>query len=105
MSRLTKADPESTNEGHPDKICDQITDVVIDACLTCDAKYKVACETRVKDNMFMDKGEITVAEKMDHRTVVRGVMPSIEFDSFIDELSSFGGKGLKHQLEDGFFRA
>ena len=99
VSRFTKADPESTNEGHPDKICDQITDVVIDACLTRDAKCKVASETCVKDNMFMVAGEITVAEKMDHKTVVRGVMPSIEFDSFIDDLSSVGGKGLKHQLE------
>ena len=99
VSRSIKADPESTNEGHPDKICDQITDVVIDACLTCDAKCKVACETCVKDNMFMVTGEITVAEKMDHKTVVRGVMPNIESDSFIDDLSSVGGKGLKHQLE------
>ena len=97
--RSTKADPESTKEGHPDKICDQIPDVVIDACLTCDAKCKVACETCVKDNMFMVAGEITVAEKMDHKTVVRGVMPNIEFDSFIDDLSSVGGKGLKHELE------
>ena len=64
VSRSTKADPESTNEGHPDKIFDQIPDVVIDACLTCDAKCKVACETCVKDNMFMVAGEITVAEKM-----------------------------------------
>ena len=55
--------------------------------------------TCVKDNMFMVAGEITVAEKMDHKTVVRGVMPSIEFDSFMDDLSSVGGKGLKHQLE------
>ena len=43
----------------------QITDVVIDACLTCDAKCKVACETCVKDNMFMVAGEITVAGKLD----------------------------------------
>ena len=99
VSRSTKADPESTNEGHPDKICDQITDVMIDACLTCDAKCKVACETCVKDNMFLVTGEIIVAEKMNHKTVVRGVMPNIEFDSFIDDLSSVGGKGLKHQLE------
>ena len=40
VSRFTKADPESTNEGHPDKICDQITDEVIDACRICDAKCK-----------------------------------------------------------------
>ena len=43
----------------------QISDVVIDACLTCDAKCKVACETCVKGNMFMVTGEMTVAGKMD----------------------------------------
>ena len=43
----------------------QISDVVIDVCFTCDAKCKVACETCVKDNMFMVAGEITVARKMD----------------------------------------
>ena len=43
----------------------KISDVVIDACLTCDAKCKVACETCVKDNMFVVAGEITVAGKMD----------------------------------------
>ena len=53
------------SEGHPDKICDQAYDAVLNACLTCDARCKVACETCVKDNMFMVAGEITVAEKMD----------------------------------------
>ena len=43
----------------------QISDVVIDACLTCDAKCMVACETCVKDNTFMVASEITVAGKMD----------------------------------------
>ena len=56
---VSRSTPESANEGHPDKICDQISDVVIDACLICDAKCKVACETCVKDNMFMVAGEIT----------------------------------------------
>ena len=73
VSRSTKADPESVNAGHPDKICDQFSDVVLDACLTCDTKCKVACETCVKDNMFMVAGEITVAGKLHHETVVRGV--------------------------------
>ena len=50
VSRSTEADRESANEGHPDEIYDQTSDVVIDACLTCDAKYKVASETCVKDN-------------------------------------------------------
>ena len=73
VSRSTEADPESANEGHPDKICDQISDVVLDACLTCDTRCKVACETCVKDNMFMDEGEITVVGKILHETVMRCV--------------------------------
>ena len=40
VSRSTKADPEPVNKGHPDKICDQFSDVVLGACLTCDTKYK-----------------------------------------------------------------
>ena len=59
---------------------------MIDACFTCDAKCKVACETCVKDNMFMVAGEIIVAGKMDHETVVRGVARDIQMDSFIDDL-------------------
>ena len=97
VSRSTKADPESTNEGHPDKICDQIPDVVIDVCLTCDAKCKIACETCVKDNMFMVASEITVAEKMEHKTVVRGVAQNIGIDSFIDDSSRVDNKGLHYQ--------
>eukprot|EP00441_Pelagodinium_beii_P035645 CAMPEP_0197645114 /NCGR_PEP_ID=MMETSP1338-20131121/17871_1 /TAXON_ID=43686 ORGANISM="Pelagodinium beii, Strain RCC1491" /NCGR_SAMPLE_ID=MMETSP1338 /ASSEMBLY_ACC=CAM_ASM_000754 /LENGTH=75 /DNA_ID=CAMNT_0043218611 /DNA_START=72 /DNA_END=295 /DNA_ORIENTATION=+ len=44
---------ESVNEGHPDKICDQVSDAVLDACLTVDPQSKVACETATKDNMVM----------------------------------------------------
>merc|ERR1712012_512313 len=85
------------NEGHPDKICDQVSDAVLDACLTCDPKSKVACETCVKDNMVMVAGEITVAGKIDYETVVRGVVKNIGFDSFIDDLSSVDSKGLNYQ--------
>jgi len=88
---------ESVNEGHPDKICDQVSDAVLDACLTSDPKCKVACETCVKDNMVMVAGEITVAGKIDYETVVRGVVKNIGFDSFIDDLSSVDSKGLNYQ--------
>ena len=64
---------ESVNEGHPDKMFDQFSDVVLDVCLNCYTKCKVACESCVKDNMFMVAGEITVAGKLHHETVVRGV--------------------------------
>merc|ERR1711982_199868 len=57
---------ESVNEGHPDKVCDQVSDAVLDACLTADPKSKVACETATKDNMVMVAGEITTQTKIDY---------------------------------------
>jgi S-adenosylmethionine synthetase len=85
---------ESVNEGHPDKICDQVSDAVLDACLTGDPKSKVACETVTKDNMVMVAGEITTQAKIDYEKVVRGVVAHIGFDSFVDDLSSVDSKGL-----------
>jgi S-adenosylmethionine synthetase len=85
---------ESVNEGHPDKICDQVSDAVLDACLVGDPKSKVACETATKDNMVMVAGEITTQTKIDYEKVVRGVVAKIGFDSFEDDLSSVDSKGL-----------
>merc|ERR1719282_262394 len=85
---------ESVNEGHPDKLCDQVSDAVLDACLVGDPKSKVACETATKDNMVMVAGEITTQAKMDYEKVVRGVVAKIGFDSFVDDLSSVDSKGL-----------
>jgi len=85
---------ESVNEGHPDKICDQVSDAVLDTCLKADPKSKVACETATKDNMVMVAGEITTQAKIDYDKVVRGVVAQIGFDSFVDDLSSVDSKGL-----------
>merc|ERR1712054_634637 len=80
---------ESVNEGHPDKLCDQVSDAVLDFCLTHDPKCKVACETATKDNMVAVMGEITTQDK-----IVRGVVAKIGFDSFVDDMSSPDSKGL-----------
>merc|ERR1712225_207849 len=85
---------ESVNEGHPDKLCDQVSDAVLDACLTTDPKSKVACETATKDNMVMVAGEITTQAKIDYEKTVRGVVAHIGFDSYVDDLSSVDSKGL-----------
>jgi len=85
---------ESVNEGHPDKVCDQVSDAVLDACLTADPKSKVACETATKDNMVMVAGEITTQAKLDYEKVIRGVVAGIGFDSYVDDLSSVDSKGL-----------
>eukprot|EP00420_Gonyaulax_spinifera_P010647 CAMPEP_0197942696 /NCGR_PEP_ID=MMETSP1439-20131203/124537_1 /TAXON_ID=66791 /ORGANISM="Gonyaulax spinifera, Strain CCMP409" /LENGTH=252 /DNA_ID=CAMNT_0043565953 /DNA_START=88 /DNA_END=842 /DNA_ORIENTATION=- len=85
---------ESVNEGHPDKLCDQVSDAVLDTCLKDDPKSKVACETATKDNMVMVAGEITTQTKIDYEKVVRGVVAKIGFDSYVDDLSSVDSKGL-----------
>jgi len=85
---------ESVNEGHPDKLCDQVSDAVLDACLREDPKSKVACETVTKDNMVMVAGEITTQAKIDYEKTVRGVVAHIVFDSYVDDLSSVDSKGL-----------
>merc|ERR1712185_798219 len=85
---------ESVNEGHPDKLCDQVSDAVLDTCLATDPKSKVACETATKDNMVMVAGEITTQAKLDYDKIVRGVAASIGFNSYVDDLSSVDSKGL-----------
>merc|ERR1711970_1081813 len=85
---------ESVNEGHPDKLCDQVSDAVLDACLREDPKCKVACESASKDNMVMVFGEITTSAKLNYDQVVRGVVSKIGFDSYVDDLSSVDSKGL-----------
>ena len=51
---------ESVGEGHPDKVCDTISDAVLDACLRQDRKSRVACETYAKSNLVIVGGEITI---------------------------------------------
>merc|ERR1719439_281312 len=85
---------ESVNEGHPDKLCDQVSDAILDTCLTTDPKSKVACETATKDNMVMVAGEITTQAKIDYEKVVRATVLGIGYDSFEEALDSVDSKGL-----------
>jgi len=88
---------ESVNEGHPDKLCDQVSDAVLDACLKTDPRSKVACESASKDNMVMIFGEITTQAKLDYDAVVRRAISDIGYDSFVDDMSSIESKGLSHK--------
>lgn len=72
---------ESVNEGHPDKLCDQVSDAVLDACLSQDEWSKVACETASKTGMVMCFGEITTKAKIDYERVIRDAIQSIGFDA------------------------
>lgn len=71
---------ESVGEGHPDKICDQVSDAILDACLAVDPLSKVACETASKTGMVMVFGEITTRAVIDYQKVIRDTIKHIGYD-------------------------
>lgn len=71
---------ESVNEGHPDKLCDQVSDAILDACLKEDPQSKVACETCTKTGMVMVFGEITTKANVNYEQVVRDTLRKIGYD-------------------------
>ena len=72
---------ESVTEGHPDKIADQISDAILDACLAEDPYSRVACETLTATGLVVIAGEITTKTYVDFQKVVRGVVQSIGYDN------------------------
>lgn len=71
---------ESVNEGHPDKLCDLVSDAVLDACLAQDPMSRVACETCTKTGMVMIFGEITTKAKVNYEQVVRDTLAKVGYD-------------------------
>ncbi len=71
---------ESVSEGHPDKVCDQISDAVLDACLAVDEKSHVACEVFATNNEIIIAGEITSKCKPDYVGIVKDVLKRIGYD-------------------------
>ncbi len=72
---------ESVSDGHPDKICDQVSDGVLDAALAGDPYSRVACETSCTTNRLWMFGEITTAAEIDFEAVARGVIRDIGYDN------------------------
>ena len=79
MSKNYVFSSESVGEGHPDKVCDTISDAVLDACLEQDPSSRVACETFVKSNLVVIGGEITTQAKFDYCEVIRSAIREIGY--------------------------
>jgi len=85
MSKINTAHvftSESVSEGHPDKICDQVSDAILDACLAADPQSRVACETATTTNYMLNLGEITCSgwEDIDRESIARDVVKDIGYD-------------------------
>jgi S-adenosylmethionine synthetase len=79
MARHYIFSSESVTEGHPDKVCDTISDRILDACLAQDPHSRVACETVAKGNMVMLAGEITSTARFDYLDEVRAAIREIGY--------------------------
>ena len=79
MSKNFIFSSESVGEGHPDKVCDTISDYVLDACLAQDKHSRVACETYAKSNLVVVGGEITTKAKLDFNAIAREAIREIGY--------------------------
>jgi S-adenosylmethionine synthetase len=79
MSKNFIFSSESVGEGHPDKVCDTISDAVLDACLAQDPRSRVACETYAKSNLVVVGGEITTKAKLDFNAIARAAIREIGY--------------------------
>ena len=79
MSKNYIFSSESVGEGHPDKVCDTISDAVLDACLAQDIRSRVACETYAKCNLVVVGGEITTKAKLDYTAIARDAIREIGY--------------------------
>lgn len=113
MSKKRLFTSESVTEGHPDKICDQISDSILDAILAKDANARVACETSVTTGLVLVAGEITTSAYVDIPRIVRDTVKGIGYTrakygfdaetcavlSSIDEQSADIAAGVDKALE------
>ncbi len=94
---------ESVGEGHPDKVCDTISDAILDACLAQDKRSRVASETLVKSNIVVLAGEITTDAKINFETIVRDAIRGIGYvndDDIFHADKVFITKAITQQSQD-----
>ena len=79
MSEYRTFTSESVSEGHPDKLCDQISDAVLDAAITSDPNARVACETLLKSNTVIIAGEVSTRTNLDYEHIARQVLRDVGY--------------------------
>ena len=89
---------ESVTEGHPDKLCDLISDSILDKCLSIDKKAKVACESCTKDDLVMVFGEISYnsTEKINYKEIIKSVLKDVGYN---DKKNSIDFNDFRFQVE------
>lgn len=93
---------ESVGEGHPDKVCDTISDAILDACLAFDPKSRVACETFVKSNVVLVGGEITIPKLQDLK---KGTTKPIDEVINVGKVIRDAVRGIGYINDDDIFHA
>ncbi|MCU0771217.1 MAG: methionine adenosyltransferase [Verrucomicrobia bacterium] len=93
---------ESVGEGHPDKVCDTISDAVLDACLAVDRTSRVACETFVKSNLVVVGGEITIPKLQDRAT---GTTKPLDTAINVGQVVRNAIRGIGYVNDDDVFHA
>ncbi len=84
---ITHFTSESVAAGHPDKICDQVSDAIVDAALSVDPKARVAVETLVTTDRVVLAGEVTCTQKIDYETVARNTIKSLGYTNGVYNFS------------------
>ena len=79
---------EAVSEGHPDKVCDQISDAILTSCLKVDKGAHVACEVMIGENKVVIGGEITMKGKVDYKNIAKEVLKEIGYNSYEDGFDS-----------------
>jgi S-adenosylmethionine synthetase len=102
MSRSYIFSSESVGEGHPDKVCDTISDAILDACLAVDPKSRVACETFAKSNIVVVGGEITIPKLQDKK---KGTTKPIDEVINISKVIRDAVRGIGYVNNDDVFHA
>lgn len=92
MKKISYFTSESVMAGHPDKMCDQISDAILDAIIEQDSKAHVACETIATEDLIMVTGEITAAAVVDYEKIIRKTVNDI---GYCNDLYGFNGNTCK----------